>query len=319
MGYGNLLLKLRMAAVGTVLVLAYLFLVAPLVGIATEYLAKNVGIGPGTAALLSNVSVIAFMPVTVALFYVSSKKRLLSSYDLRELGKNARIRQASTELSQDMGITEPDLYVTDDQEVNALAVGRPKDGAVIFHEDLLRRLNYNELENVLAHEFSHIKNRDSYLMLSSYITGLAVGYVWRYIAYIGFSLRIAVKRMAVGLAAGRFGFVVVHDTVSQKHRAKMAARRHGRYARRLIQLFSRSLSRNREYYADETAVKATGKPGSMVTALKKIRAFNPGGVNTDGITQSLCIHGPHSGTVGRLYSTHPRMEKRISRIERKFF
>lgn len=191
-------------------------------------------------------------------------------------------------------IPTPKVYVVESRTPNAFAAGRDKDHAAIaVTSGILPLLNQEELEGVISHELSHIRNKDILVgtmvaTLSGTVVLLARASHW--LAYYGIIEKTS--QTADLIATG----VVAPVSAT------------------LIRL---AISRTREYGADEAAAKLTGKPKALASALKKI-ALNPRKTHIDAnpATAHIFIVNPLAkNIVMNLFRTHPPTEKRIERLE----
>lgn len=194
----------------------------------------------------------------------------------------------------------PDLYVMNDSAINAFATGRDPDHASIaVTSGTLDRLSKRELEGVLAHELSHVKNYDIRLMA---ITSILVGVI-TLIANImlrsQFSSRDDKNSNAIFLVVG-FVLALLSPLVAQ-----------------VIQL---AVSRSREYLADSSGALLTRDPKGLAEALKKIAADKEPLEVANEATAHLYISNPlkkgiNAGMFANLFSTHPPVQERIKRLE----
>ncbi|RLJ01254.1 MAG: protease HtpX [Candidatus Aenigmatarchaeota archaeon] len=221
--------------------------------------------------------------------YWYSDTIVLNMYRAKEL-KDSKIKRMVRELSKEAGIPEPKLYVINTDVPNAFATGRdPKHSAVAVTRGLLQHLSPNEIRGVLAHELSHIKNRDT---LVSTVAATIAGAVTWLAHMLGWALLSGRDRDAGGAI-----FMMIF--------APLAAG-----------LIRMAISRSREFQADETGAKISGKPLDLASALRKIEAIarqRPLQINE--ATSHLFIINP-LGSLQGLFSTHPPTEERIRRLER---
>lgn len=210
-------------------------------------------------------------------------------------------------LSGVAGVPMPSLHVIPSAALNAFATGRdPVHGAIAVTQGLLDTLNRTELEGVLAHELSHIKNFDTRLMT---IVAILVGSI---AMILDWSWRISWHRdrggdndskgnaivMVIGLV-----FIILAPIIAQ-----------------LIQL---AISRRREFYADASAAHITRQPSGLISALKKIVAHEGTKLETaNTATAHLYIDDPvtsetHGSWLAKLFSTHPPIAERIRALEGK--
>ena len=196
---------------------------------------------------------------------------------------------------------KPRVYVVDSAQPNAFATGRDPEHAVIcVNKGLIDKLNYNELEGVIAHEMSHIKNYD--IRLSAVIS-VMVGFV---IMLSDFVFRFSFRRrnsnnnsggsnailMIIGLV-----FVILSPLASQ-----------------LIQL---AVSRRREFLADATAVSFTRNPDALISALQKISSDPTPLETASKSTAHMYISNPfkkRDPNQTSLFSTHPSIADRCEAI-----
>jgi heat shock protein HtpX len=207
-----------------------------------------------------------------------------------------RLYAVMERLAAKANIPVPKLYVVPDKAPNAFATGRnPTHASVAVTEGLLELMNDEELEGVIAHELSHVRNYD--ILTSSIAVTLAGAITW--IAHWG---------LWIGGGDGEDrerGGVVVELLLMIL--APIAAM--------LLQL---ALSRQREYTADATGARMVGEPYGLISALQKLGAYNQR-IPTTAIppaTAALCIVKPLFGRDGMasLFSTHPPLEKRIEAL-----
>ena len=195
----------------------------------------------------------------------------------------------------------PRLYILPTDSLNAFATGRdPEHAAVAATQGILRVLNEEELEGVLAHELAHVRNRDTLIStiaatLAGVIMMLARMAMW--MPYFGGGGRDNEDR---GGGGGAFGFLFLAIL------APIAAM--------LIQL---AISRSREFHADESAARLTHKPYALASALQKLEVgANRLPLEANPATSHLFIVNPIRGnTLFKLFSTHPPIEERIARLQ----
>lgn len=201
----------------------------------------------------------------------------------------------------------PRIFVVEDASPNAFATGSsPSHAAVAVTTGLLARLNREELEGVLAHEFAHIRNYDVRLQTIA----IALG------AVIAMLVQIASRMMFFGGGANRRsdnrdqqenGLAIVMMLLS------VLAMIFGPMMATILQL---ALSRNREYLADATAVEFTRNPQGLISALEKISQA-PAMKKADPQSAALYIENPFKKSGGEkdsLFSTHPSTANRIKRL-----
>jgi heat shock protein HtpX len=212
-----------------------------------------------------------------------------------------RLYQVMERLAAKANIPVPALYVVPDMAPNAFATGRsPKHASVAVTQGLLQLMNDDELEGVIAHELSHVRNYD---ILTSSIAATIAGAI-TYMAQLG----------KWAMLFGGYGGNRDDDRGSGGLSAVLMIFL-APFAALLLQLF---LSRTREYAADETGVRMVGHQQGLISALEKLGTYNRR-IPTSAIspsTSSLCIVQPLFGTgsFSSLFSTHPPLEDRIAAL-----
>ncbi len=195
-------------------------------------------------------------------------------------------------LAQKAGIPMPRLYVIPDRALNAFATGRgPSHAAVAATAGILQAMDREELEGVLAHELSHVINRDTLVSTVAATLAGAISWVARMSLYRGRD-RDEGGNPLVALAT-----LIL---------APLAAM--------LIQL---AVSRSREFGADESGARLVGYPDGLARALAKLRDASERipMQDVDPATAHMFIVNPLTGSfLGRLFSTHPPLEERIARL-----
>jgi heat shock protein HtpX len=201
------------------------------------------------------------------------------------------------------GLPMPKIYVIEDPAPNAFATGRNKNHAVIaVTTGLLATMNKNELEGVVAHEMSHIGNRDMLLMT---VAVVLVGLI-----SIVSDMLIRMSFFGGGRDNDREGGNAIMLVVG------LLAAILAPIAATLLQL---SISRKREFLADASAALLTRYPEGLASALEKISAHGRPMKTQSSAISHLYISSP-SGSgkfakkVGNLFSTHPPVEERIKRL-----
>jgi heat shock protein HtpX len=197
------------------------------------------------------------------------------------------------------GIPMPRVYMIPSETPNAFATGRnPEHAVVAVTEGIMRILDEEELEGVLAHELSHVKNRD---VLISTIAATLAGAI-TYLAHMA-------QWAAMFGGRGRDDEEGGSNPIAMILLAVLAP-----IAALLIQM---AVSRSREFQADATGAKVAGKSWGLMKALEKLQMANQQMPMADATpaTAHLFIVNPLSGaTLMRLFSTHPPLEERIARL-----
>jgi len=199
-------------------------------------------------------------------------------------------------LSQQADLPKPKVAVVDSRMPNAFATGRSRsNAAVAVTTGLVRQLDQDELEGVLAHELSHVKNRDMTVMtIASFLSTMAFIVVrWGWLFGGGRSRNGNAAPIWVAILASLVVWIVSY-------------------------LLIRALSRYREFAADRGAAVITGKPSALASALMKISGnmekIPEQDLREQAEMNAFFIIPIRSGFVGRLFSTHPSTERRIERL-----
>jgi len=232
--------------------------------------------------------------------YFYSDKIVLAMYKAQPVTKHEepKLHKIVSKLAKEAKIPMPKLYVIPTETPNAFATGRgPKHAAVAVTHGIVGMLNEEELEGVLAHEISHIKNRDILIAtIAATIAGI--------IAYAAMMARFAAIFGGFGGNDREGGNLV--ELLLMTILVPLIAT--------VVQL---AISRSREYLADESGAKLSGKPKALASALLKIE----NGVKRKPLrfgnqaTASLFITNPFTARgLMALFSTHPRTEDRIKRL-----
>lgn len=195
----------------------------------------------------------------------------------------------------------PKVYIIPEDAPNAFATGRnPQKGIVAVTEGLLRVLDRGEVAAVLAHELGHIKNRDTLIMAIA-------------ATFAGALSMLANAAMFGSLFGG--GQSPESEEEGGHPLAGLAGVMIAPIAATVVQM---SISRAREFLADEAAARFTGMPLALASALRKIEARSneiPMHAGSPA-TAHLFIHNPFgAGGLAKLFSTHPSTEQRVARLE----
>jgi heat shock protein HtpX len=235
---------------------------------------------------------------TNAFAYFFSDKIALASSGAQPVTREQlpRLYAVMERLAAKANIPVPKLYVVPDEAPNAFATGRnPRHASVAVTRGLLELMNDEELEGVIAHELSHVRNYD--ILISSIAATLAGAITW--IAHWGPWLGGSDDdERSRGSGIATILLMIL-----------------GPLGAMLLQL---GLSRQREYAADATGARMVGNQFGLMSALQKLGAYNQR-IPTTAIapsTSALCIVKPMfgGGSLSSLFSTHPPLEKRIEAL-----
>ena len=243
-----------------------------------------------------------FAVIGNAIAYFFSDKIALWSSGAKPVSREElpRLYEVMERLAAKANLPVPKLYLVPEAAPNAFATGRnPRHASVAVTQGLLQLMTDDELEGVIAHELSHVRNYD--ILISSIAATLAgaityLAHMGHFAAIFGYGNSRDNERGGGGLTALLMLFL-----------APVAAM--------LLQL---GISRQREYAADETGARMAGQPFGLISALQKLGAYNqriPS--NIPETTAALCIVKPMFGggsVWASLFSTHPPLEDRIAAL-----
>lgn len=231
-----------------------------------------------------------------------------------ELKSTPELYRVLENLTIAAGLPMPKFYLIEDPAPNAFATGRnPQNAVVCVTSGLLEKLDRSELEGVLAHELSHIGNRD---MLVSTVAVVLVGFVS--ILSDMFMRSIWYGGLGEDRDRGRAGGILIIAGIILSILAPIIAS--------LIHL---AISRRREFLADSSGALLTRYPEGLASALKKIAAYGRPMKTATNATAHLFLENPfgadHARQQGerktpwivRIFSTHPPIEERISALLEK--
>uniref|UniRef100_C6E288 Protease HtpX homolog n=1 Tax=Geobacter sp. (strain M21) TaxID=443144 RepID=C6E288_GEOSM len=232
--------------------------------------------------------------------YWFSDKIVLRMYGAREISEmeNPAFFGMIRRLTVQAGLPMPRVYIIPSESPNAFATGRnPEHAAVAATEGIMRILTPEELEGVMAHELSHVANRD---ILISTIAATIAGAI-SMLANMAQWAAIFGHRSDDEEGGGVIG------TLALAILAPIAAM--------LIQL---AVSRSREYMADEGGARLCGHPRSLANALRKLDQAShllPMQEARPATAHMFIVNPLTAGGIAKLFSTHPPMEERIARLE----
>lgn len=214
------------------------------------------------------------------------------------------LENVAEEMSIAAGIPKPEVYMIDDDSLNAFATGRgPKDGVVVFTTGLVRTLDRDELQGVMAHEIAHIRNNDIKLMTTlAIVAGLIPMISEFFLRSLWYGGRGRSSNRDNGGAALIFLVIALVLAILAPLFAK------------LLEL---AVSRQREYLADSTAAQLTRYPEGLASALNKIATAGIPLHSANRATEHMYIVNPfkpYERRIHSLFSTHPPLEQRILRL-----
>jgi heat shock protein HtpX len=270
----------------------------------TGFLVFVIGVGYVFAGAMGNSTIlyvaIAFSVLMSFGSYWWSDKIVLAMSSAKEIDhdSNKEIYHLVENLCITAGLPLPKIYIIEDTAMNAFATGRdPQHGVICFTTGIISRLEKKELEGVIAHELSHIGNRD--ILLSTVIV-VMVGFVtlladwFRHWAFFG-------RRGSDSEGGGQLRLIMIILALVLSILAPIAGV--------LMQL---AISRKREFLADADGALLTRYPEGLASALEKISGDTEPLEAANRATAHLYIANPFKGKkVTKLFMTHPPIEDRV--------
>jgi heat shock protein HtpX len=228
--------------------------------------------------------------------YWNSDKMVLRMYNAKlvDAQSGGRYYTLVQELAKNAGLPMPRVYVIDEAQPNAFATGRnPEHAAVAATSGIIQMLSERELRGVMAHELTHVRNRDTLISTLSATVAGAISMLANFGLFFGGNDRER-GSPAVGL------IVMILAPI----------------AAMLIQM---AISRSREFGADAGGAEISGDPEALAMALRKIEAYAKGlpmpTAEMHPETAQMMIINPLSATgIKGLFSTHPATEERVARL-----
>jgi len=249
------------------------------------------------------VPAIALSLIMTLVSYYSGDKIALATARAKEIKpeENLYLWRMVENLCIAQGMSMPRVYIMEDPSINAFATGRdPKHASIAVTTGAIQKLQNEELEGVLAHELSHVKNYDILVMTVV-------------IVLVGIIVLLSEWFVRMNMWGGRDerddrngnGIFIIVGIVLMLLAPLVA---------QLIQL---AVSRQREYLADASGALLTRYPEGLANALEKISAENRPTQNASNATAHMYFSNPFLGSKARfsnLFSTHPPIEDRIARL-----
>jgi heat shock protein HtpX len=232
-------------------------------------------------------------------FYANSAMIQMATHSRPlERKENMRIYNLTENLCMSIGMKMPKLFIIDSPALNAFASGiNEKTYAVTLTTGIIEKLNDEELEGVIAHELTHIRNKDVRLLIISII----------FVGIFAFIVDILFRNLLYG---GR-------RNKNEDNKLIIIALLVSAVAYFLSILFKFALSRRREYLADAGAVELTKNSHALASALRKISGRSEvESVSSEDVKQMFIEHKALDGSgIMSLFATHPPIEKRIAVLE----
>lgn len=235
--------------------------------------------------------------IYVVFTYYAGAKMALAVNGAKQIQKsdNPRLWRAVENLAITDGLPMPKVYIIDDPSPNAFATGRdPKRSAVCVTSGLLNMMNDDELQGVLAHELGHVKNYDIRVSMVAFALTAVISLVADVMLRLTWFSNDREEDNQVFFILGIVAAILAPFIAS------------------LIQL---AVSRQREYLADATGALTTRYPEALASALEKIRDAGIPAAKQNTSTAHLFFVNPLKGhSLASLFSTHPPIDERISRL-----
>ncbi len=239
--------------------------------------------------------------------YFQGDNVLIRMSRARKIGRDdhPRLYNVVEEMKIASGLEKmPDIYIIDDPALNAFAIGRdPNRASVAITSGLLQKLNRDELQGVIAHEISHIKNRDVLLMaMCAVVLGTIVILAWYGSRFMIFGAMTGSRRGS-SRGGGQGNIIILIVALAFMILAPIMA-----------QLIYLAVSRKREYLADASAALYTRYPEGLASALEKLGGSTEQLKSANQATAPMYIVNPFRKKGMRasdLSSTHPRLSERI--------
>lgn len=251
--------------------------------------------------------VIVAVGIWFAIAYFSNSAIIRAATGARPLERkeNMRVYNLTENLCMSVGMQMPKLYVIDSPVLNAFASGiDQKSYAVTLTTGIIEKLDDRELEGVIAHELTHIRNKDVRLLIISII----------FVGIFAFAVQILFRSLIYGNRGRK------NDKVDG--RVMLIALVIAIVVYALSIVFRFALSRKREYLADAGAVQMTKNSHALASALRKISGHSELDVKSSDVKQMFIENKPGKdnasffGGLSGLFATHPPIEKRIAILER---
>ena len=234
--------------------------------------------------------------------YWFSDKIVLRMYGAQEVSEQdaPMLYGVTRDLARKANIPMPRVYIIPSDSLNAFATGRnPKHAAVAATQGILRVLTRDELKGVMAHELSHVGNRD-----------ILIGTI---AAAIAGAISMVASMAQWGMMFGGFG----GSRDDEDRGSGLGAILMVIFAPFAAMLIQMAISRSREYQADKSGAELCGHPESLANALRKLEiGAKQIPMDASPATAHMFIVNPlRSGGISNLFSTHPPMAERIARLE----
>ena len=260
------------------------------------------GIGLYFSYIYDDLTIFIFTLI-FAIFYALFQYKISTTITLKMNGAEPISKKDAPEfysivesLSIAAGLPMPKLYIINDSSMNAFAAGtNPENSVICATTGLLENMDKVEIEGVMAHEISHIKNYDIRVSMAAVALTAVIGVLSDIVLrFIFLNDDDEDSKNPIALVLGLF-FVLISPLLATITRL--------------------AISRQREFLADATAVSLTRYPDGLISALEKLKNNKPL-ERQNSTTASLFISNPmKQGFFQRLFSTHPPLDDRIKRLK----
>ena len=284
----------------TALIMVLFVVILTLVGAGLGYLFSN---SPWTGIIIA----LAGSLIYLLIMWQNPANMIMSLNHAQEIQEadNPELWHIVEDMAMVARVPMPRVFIIPDPSPNAFATGRdPEHSAVAVTQGILELMNREELEGVLGHELSHVRNYDILLStigvvlvgVISFISGIASRYIWFFSGNRRDDKDRDTNAFEMIFKVIAIVFVLILGPISAS-------------------LAQMALSRNREYLADASSVELTRNPQGLISALRKIEGSQPMR-QADRSSAGLYIENPfHNHGLSHLFDTHPPTEDRIKRLE----
>jgi heat shock protein HtpX len=239
----------------------------------------------GLVIIVANLYTSYFYGDKIVLKYMNAKPAEGSKY--------IYLNNAVESMALAAGLPAPKVYVVESNEINAFATGRdPQHSSIAVTTGLLEKLNRQELEGVIGHEMSHVRNYDiRFMMLVAVMVGL--------VAILSELFLRSLRGSSDNKKAGMLIIVGIVLAI---------------FAPIIVRLVQAAVSRKRELLADAGSVQLTRNSDELASALQKIAKNNKGNMQVSEAVSHLFFVDPVTSALDALYATHPPVNERIEKL-----
>ncbi len=292
-----------------IIVIGFILFVALVVYVLSQAMAAYLGYAPGGIGIVGLAFIVSGVMSFVGYYYSDKVVLAMSGARAADRKKDFQFYTVVENMALAAGLPTPKLYVIEDDAPNAFATGRdPEHAAVCATRGLLERLNRTELEGVIGHEMTHVRNYDTRL-------GALVAVMVGIVALLGdWFLRMSFwgsRSRGRNRDGGQLGAIFIVLGLIFAILSPIIAT--------LIQL---AISRRREFIADAGSVELTRQPSGLISALSKISVVDEPLKEANKATAHLYIVNPFKAGHGavswfsNLFNTHPPIKDRVAALQK---